>query len=77
MPGTRTELSIWPFSCFPRASSSPARSSTRSRGWCELPVPLWLYQGLIERLMAKDPKQRYKDADEFIADLDGLAPAER
>ncbi len=43
----------------------------------ELPVPLWLYQGLIERLMAKDPKQRYKDADEFIADLDGLAPAER
>lgn len=42
----------------------------------ELPVPLWLYQGLIERLMAKDPKQRYKDADEFIADLDGLAGAE-
>lgn len=39
----------------------------------ELPVDLWVYQGLVDRLMAKHPVDRYPSAAALLVDLDGLA----
>ncbi len=42
-----------------------------------LPQGLELYQPLIDRLLAKNPEDRYADADALIRDLDAYLSAER
>ena len=42
----------------------------------QLPIKLWIYQALIDRLMAKSPNDRYADASAVVEGIDGLlAPA--
>ncbi|UVE48761.1 protein kinase [Pseudomonas chlororaphis] len=41
----------------------------------ELPIAHGRYQGILRKLLAKDPAERFADADALIAALDNLPPA--
>ncbi|WP_371356825.1 serine/threonine-protein kinase [Pseudomonas chlororaphis] len=41
----------------------------------ELPIAHGRYQGILRKLLAKDPAERFADADALIAALDNLRPA--